>query len=242
MYSYRPQLPNMNTPVFVPRRGVSNLSAVTDIQVDRSFLFREDEHGYVSEYVPNGPDQVINSVWLSAVINSNVTKTAFPYITTNDLRRILGSTEMFFGDRCRSEGNQLDRGSVYEVVERLNRYTLADHWAFSLNRIDKWDHVLVALVEGYTVMVGGSVYESFSRAENGGIVPMPKPQEDLLGGQIVNLVAFDQKNRRGTLWGNRGETVGKRGLFFCHDSYLRNLNICRDFFVLIPRILHADHS
>lgn len=242
MYDYQMQLPNMNTPVFAPRRGVSNLSVVTDIQVDRSYLMREDELGYVSEYVPGGPDPVVNAVWLSAVINSNVTKTAYPYITTNDLRRILGLTEMFFGDRCRSEGNQLDRGSIYEVVERLNRYAFADHWAFSLNRIDKWDHVLVALVEGYTVMVGGSVYESFSRAENGGIVPMPKPQEDLLGGQIVNLVAFDQKNRRGTLWGNRGETIGKRGIFFCHDSYLRNLNICRDFFVLIPRILHADNS
>ena len=242
MYNYQVQLPNMNTPVYSPRRGVSNLSALTDIQVDRSFLLCEDEVGNVSEYVPSGPDQVINAVWLSAVINSYVTKTAQPHITSNDLRGILGPSELFFGDRCRSEGDQLDRGSIYEVVDRLNRYTFSDHWAFSLNRIDKWNHVLIALVEGYTVMVGGSVYESFFRSENCGIVPMPKPQEDLLGGQIVNLVAFDQKNRRGTLWGNRGETVGKRGLFFCHDSYLRNLNICRDFFVLIPRILHADHS
>lgn len=242
MYDYRIQLPNMAVPVFTPRRGVSKLSSVTDIQVDLSPLFREDEHGYVSQHIPGGPDQVISAVWLSAVINSNVTKTAFPYITASDMRRILGVSELFFGDRCRSEGNSLDRGSLYQVVERLNRYTFVDNWAFSLNRIDTWDRVLEALVSGYTIMVGGSVYESFSQAERSGIVPMPKPEEDLLGGQIVNLVAFDQKNRRGTLWGNRGETIGKRGIFFCHDSYLRNLSICRDFFVLIPRVLHADNS
>ncbi len=239
MYNYRPQLPNMNTSIYVPR-GVLQLNKTPYLQVDRSFLQREDGLGNVSEYIPWDAEQVVNAVWLSAVINANVTKTHDAHIKAKPHVRTIfrGETEAPFADFCREGETSVDLGSLYGVVSALNRFTKHKRWAFSLNRIDKWDNILVALGEGYTVMVGCTAYESFLRAERDGIVPMPKPQEDLLGGQMMNLVAFDQKKRQGTLWGNRGKIVGRRGLFFCHDSYLRNLDICRDFFVLIPRILH----
>jgi len=92
--------------------------------------------------------------------------------------------------------------------------------------------VSIALAEGFSVMVGGSLYKSFIGALHGGIVPMPRPGESLLGGHIFNVVALDPPSGVATVIGNLGVQVGNRGIFTVRDAYLRNLDINSDFFLL----------
>ncbi len=188
------------------------LTKVNDIAVDTSGLNTPK-----GVYVPEEQDPTVSAVWLSAKINSfrlNQGPVAF-----------LGETE--------ADLAVWTHPTLYSCVQALNERIAEPGWVFTLHRIDTWEKVLLAMLEGWTVMVGHSVYESFSSAH--GIVPMPKPGEALLGGHIVNMVSFDQEGDTAQALGNMGMKVGRRGFFTYRGSYLRNLGICRDFFVLLPR-------
>lgn len=240
MFEYRLQLPKMSVPVYAPRHGAHRLSKIRRIEVDLSTILRETSTGVLLQYIPRAKAQIINAVWLSAMIN-------LPVIAKDsEATKFLGEgfiyNETVFRDYCYKLNPRFDTTNLYEAVNALDSYTKTLGWSFSLHRIDLWDNVLMPLIEGFSVLVGGSVYNSFQKADASGIVPMPKPEEDLLGGQIVNLVAFDQENQIGTFLGSRGPRYGRRGVYHCPASYLRNLSICKDFFVLMPRMLYAAHN
>ena len=204
MYDYQMQYPNMNLGVYAPRSvRASMLEKIDNIEVDTSALVG---------YVPNSTSLVANAIWLSSVINvGNKSHTS----------------EEAFVKSCRL---RYSNPSIYDAVKVLNQKSNGDRYL--LSRVPTWEYVQLALVEGLTVMLGGSVYSSFSDAETSGIVPMPRPGEDLLGGQIVNLVSFDRKKELGWAIGNQGKDVGRDGLFQYRGSHMRNLSIFRDFFVL----------
>lgn len=219
MYSYKPQLPNMNTPVYQPRAvRAGMLTKVNEIAVDTSVLNTPK-----GVYIPDHPaDPTVCAVWLSAKING--------------FRMNQGPLD-FLGEDMTGLSSWT-HPSLYAVVEHLNLRVATPEWEFILHRIDTWEKVLLAMLEGWTVMVGHSVYESFSTEHT--IVPMPKSGEALLGGHIANMVSFDQEGDVAQMLGNMGMKVGRRGFFAYRGSYLRNLGICRDFFVLIPRYEHGN--
>jgi len=223
-YCYRPQLPNLNVPVYVPRHSRPNhLKKVNEIFVDLSPLNRKE-----GMYVPSGEtSEVISGVWLSAVIGG---------VKMGDMD-FLGKDESRFAQSCVLR--KIDPNSIYEVVQVLNSVAKQTNYKFALVKANKWDDVLLALMEGNPVMVGGTVYSSFYNAELTGIVPMPAPGEDLLGGQFFSLVSFNQEKDLALAYGNRGTSVGNNGRLQYRGSYLRNLGICRDFFVLETRISYA---
>ena len=216
MYDYIAQLPNMNTPKYVPRSvRPGMLTKINDIQIDVSNL----------KPTPIDTPQVAIAIWLSARINTpNISK-------ISKQPDFLGETGIFFTHAC----NVRRHTSIYGVVTYLNTIAQSSGWAYHLTRTWTWDAVKLALLEGLTVMAGGSVYSSFEKALDSGVVPMPEPGEDLLGGQIVNLIGFNQEEDIAQAIGNMGTEVGKNGIFQYRGSHLRNLGIFRDYFVLIPR-------
>ena len=208
MYDYQMQYPNMNLGVYAPRSvNASALRKLSgEIRIDTSQLVG---------YIPTSSLLVANAVWLSAVING----------TSNT------TTEEAFVKSCRL---RYSTPTIYDVVEVLNDKT--EGAEYILSRVSTWEHLQLALIEGYTVILGGSVYSSFSSAETSGIVPMPRPGEDLLGGQVINLISFDREEDTGWAIGNRGKDVGREGLFKYRGSHLRNLGIFKDFFLLTTRV------
>lgn len=223
MYDYQVQLPNINTPVYQPRAvRAGMLTKVNDIAVDTSVL-NTPKGVYVPDYA-DGPG--VNALWVSAKINGF---------------RMNGGPLDFLGEEATGRGrwaHHCHPSDLYALVVVLNQTASEHGWQFNLYRIDTWEKVLLAMLEGWTVMVGHSVYESFSTEHT--IVPMPKPGEALLGGHIANMVSFDQEGDVAQMLGNMGMKVGRRGIFTYRGSYLRNLGICRDFFVLIPRYEHGN--
>jgi len=171
--------------------------------------------------LPIDQPQVAMAVWLSAWIND----------PQEDHKTFLNEISTYFVHSC----NMRRYTSIYEVLTYLGTLALPYRWTYHLSRVATWEDVKLALLEGLTVMVGGSVYSSFDKALYTGVVPMPKPGEDLLGGQIVNIVGFNQKTDMALAIGNLGKEVGDGGMFQYRGSHLRNLGIFRDYFVLVPR-------
>lgn len=91
------------------------------------------------------------------------------------------------------------------------------------------------LASGYPVIFGFTVYESFESQEvaSTGIVPMPGPDEQILGGHAVMIVGYDSTDTtEPTKWKVRnswGSGWGLSGYFIMPDAYILNPNLASDF-------------
>ena len=229
MYDYRIQYPNINVASFTPARFIRPEHLQQDIPVIRVDISSLQDCVPGDTTAENKP--LINAVMLSAKINLPVTKLIL------DSRLIASAEDALSLEAFKSkvEESDGDNTCIYTLVEVLNQMVRPHSVEFILSRVGNWEQIQLLMVEGKTIMVGGSVYESFVKAEHSGVVPMPKPGEDLLGGHIVNLIAIDREQEIVVALGNMGPEFGDRGRLKIRDAYIRNLSICRDFFVLTPR-------
>lgn len=130
----------------------------------------------------------------------------------------------------------------------INRFTLepdqaavieaANHQATSYMRVKQTDRdVRTALVQGFPVVFGFTVYESFESQEvaRTGIVPMPATSEQVLGGHAVlavgyrterdKSITFEVRNSWGTGWGDAG-------YFWMPGKFLLNTDLAGDFWTI----------
>ena len=85
--------------------------------------------------------------------------------------------------------------------------------------------ILDCLAEGYPVVFGIAIYESFEtvRVAGTGIVPMPGRNEILLGGHAVMAVGYNIKERRFIVRNSWGEGWGQKGYFTLPFEYVEKL-------------------
>jgi C1A family cysteine protease len=90
------------------------------------------------------------------------------------------------------------------------------------------------LAAGYPFVFGFTVYESFesSTVAQTGIVPMPSPGEQVLGGHCVLAVGYDDTQRRFICRNSWGPNWGLAGYFTMPYEYLINPNLSSDFWTL----------
>ncbi|MGZ5078623.1 MAG: C1 family peptidase [Usitatibacter sp.] len=88
-------------------------------------------------------------------------------------------------------------------------------------RVTSRDGILNCLAEGYPVIVGISVYDSFESdaVAKTGVVPMPKKGESLLGGHAVLIVGYDDATQRYIVRNSWGESWGMHGYFTLPYAY-----------------------
>lgn len=106
------------------------------------------------------------------------------------------------------------------IYERLNNVIL--------------EQLVACLVSGFPFVFGFSVYESFEtlKVATTGIVPMPLPTEQLLGGHCVWCIDYDADQRGFWCVNSWGSSWGKEGLFFLSEEYLTNTNLADDFWTI----------
>lgn len=108
------------------------------------------------------------------------------------------------------------------------------HIALVYQRVDQTLNALqTVLANGYPIVFGFAVYESFETQDvaNTGIVPMPGPDEQQLGGHAVLMVGYDNATRRFTVQNSWGEGWGQKGYFTIPYEYLLDDNLADDFWV-----------
>jgi len=90
------------------------------------------------------------------------------------------------------------------------------------------------LAEGYPFVFGFTVYQSFESEEvaKTGIVPMPAPNEQTVGGHAVLAVGYDDAKQQFIIRNSWGTSWGIKGYFRMPYAYLTDPNLADDFWTI----------
>lgn len=94
--------------------------------------------------------------------------------------------------------------------------------------------MLLCLSMGYPFVTGFTVYESFESADvaRTGLVPMPGPDERVLGGHAIVVVGYDLEKQLFICRNSWGEAWGDKGNFSMPFAYLEDRNLSSDQWTL----------
>ena len=89
------------------------------------------------------------------------------------------------------------------------------------------------LNDGYPIIFGFTVYESFESDEvaKTGLMTMPSEGEKVLGGHAVLMVGFDDKSKHFIVRNSWGEEWGDKGYFYMPYDFVDETNCC-DFWIM----------
>ncbi len=104
----------------------------------------------------------------------------------------------------------------------------------SYQRIDTIDEMRSCLADGFPFVFGFTVYDSFESQQvaKTGVVPMPKPGENVMGGHAVLGVGYNDAQKRFIVRNSWGEGWGMKGYFTIPYNYLSNRNLSDDFWTI----------
>ncbi len=90
------------------------------------------------------------------------------------------------------------------------------------------------LVSGYPFVFGFTVYESFESplVAQTGIVPMPSPNEQVIGGHAVLAVGYDDSKQAFIVRNSWGTGWGLKGYFLMPYPYLTQSGLSSDYWTL----------
>lgn len=109
------------------------------------------------------------------------------------------------------------------------------HKALQYYRVSQdLDHARGCLAEGFPVIAGISVYQSFESdaVARTGLVPIPHKGERLLGGHAILLVGYDDARRLFLCRNSWGMKWGDAGYFYLPYEYVASSRYASDFWTL----------
>ena len=137
-----------------------------------------------------------------------------------------------------------DDATKFAIKPPTNCYTQGlPHKITSYMSIDNTviNNLKSCLASGYTFVFGFTVYESFESqaVASTGVVPMPLPNEEVLGGHAVEAVGYNDsmnafiiRNSWGTGWGIPNSAGIGTGYFWMPYDYITNTNLASDFWTI----------
>ena len=117
-------------------------------------------------------------------------------------------------------------------------YNLAEnHKSVTYRKVSQTEqHLKHVLSEGYPIVFGFAVYESFESeiVAKTGIVPLPKSNEKLLGGHAVSIVGYIKLQNKDyfIVRNSWGEEWGDKGYCYFPVEFICNPEYCDDFWVV----------
>jgi C1A family cysteine protease len=129
----------------------------------------------------------------------------------------------------------------FTVKPNAGCYTVGKtHVIQSYYRINTMTDMKTCLAAGYPFVFGFTVYESFEsdQVAQTGIVPMPGPNEQALGGHAVMCVGYNDATKRWLIRNSWGAGWGQQGYFTLPYGYLTlangqiNTNLASDFWYI----------
>jgi len=93
------------------------------------------------------------------------------------------------------------------------------------HRVPDVDTARACLASGYAIALGFTVYESFEDIRHDGVMPMPQPGEQIVGGHATVIRGYDDKNSKFLIQNSWGEEWGLGGLFWMPYAFVENAEI-----------------
>jgi C1A family cysteine protease len=126
--------------------------------------------------------------------------------------------------------------SKFATKPTQNCYTDAlKHKALTVNSIpNTLASMKNMLVAGFPFVIGFAVYSSFesNAVTKTGIVPMPKPNEQLLGGHAVLVCGYDDSRQKFIVRNSWGTAWGDKGYFYMPYAYFTDSNLVSDLWAI----------
>jgi C1A family cysteine protease len=96
------------------------------------------------------------------------------------------------------------------------------------------DQMKGCLAAGYPFVFGFTVYSSFESQQvaQTGIVPMPQPDEEVVGGHAVMAVGYDDSKSSFLVRNSWGTGWGLNGYFWMPYAYLTEGGLSSDFWTI----------
>jgi C1A family cysteine protease len=113
--------------------------------------------------------------------------------------------------------------------------TASRHTAVSYRQVSQTlNQMQGCLAEGFPFVFGMTVYESFEGDEvaSTGVVQMPAPDEQVVGGHAVVVVGYDNSQQRFIIRNSWGSDWGMKGHFTLPYGYILNPDLATDFWTL----------
>jgi C1A family cysteine protease len=194
---------------------------------------------------------------------ANAGGAAFAYMHKKNQKELFMPSRLFiyYNTRMRDNTIKYDAGStIRSTIKAMVSYGAAHEnlWPYDINKFaakplvkaykDGRTNLVVSyynvpqnevaiktsLAQGYPVVFGFSVYDSFESnkvAENG-IVPMPSKDESLIGGHAVVLVGYDNQKRVFIVRNSWGDSWGDEGYCYMPYEYILNRDLAADFWTI----------
>jgi C1A family cysteine protease len=108
------------------------------------------------------------------------------------------------------------------------------HQITSYQRLLTLNEMRACLAEGFPFVFGFTVYESFESAgvARTGVVQMPKPREQVMGGHAVMAAGYDDVKKRLLVRNSWGTGWGMKGYFTLPYDYVADRNLSDDFWTI----------
>jgi C1A family cysteine protease len=117
-----------------------------------------------------------------------------------------------------------------ECFDQAKKYKSLNYYRINNSKIRDLKN---CLAQGFPIVFGATLYASFDEAEkNGGAVPMPKKDEDILGGHCMLLIGYDDDKQQFKIRNSWGESYGDKGYNYFPYDYLTDTNLADDFWTI----------
>ncbi|MDB5156951.1 MAG: peptidase [Mucilaginibacter sp.] len=129
----------------------------------------------------------------------------------------------------------------YVINEFTHKPYLACYQAALQNTVTSYhsvsrdlDQMRGCLADGYPFVFGFSVYQSFESldVQTSGIVNLPRPDENMVGGHAVLAVGYDDQSSRFIVRNSWGDDWGMDGYFTMPYEYLLNEDLSDNFWTI----------
>lgn len=190
---------------------------------------------------------------------ANAIAACYEYLEQSKSKWVPSRLFIYYNERAMEGTTDTDSGAfIRDGIKSLSKQGVCDekYWPYDITKFtdqppracytDALEHTIIqynrveheaeamksCLAQGYPIVFGFKVYESFRSIDHTGIMPMPQDGEELLGGHAVVVVGYNDDTKMFTIRNSWTENFGDNGYFYMPYEFLLDPNQCEDFWMI----------